>query len=295
VILKEKLSWRAKLIASKIAGKEIAGWKHVLKEVLTFDSMKGRNTYILKANDISEEFLKATFVSGLEIIWPKMFDTEVLNILYAEIYGPSGCIYEIPGYVEISKDDVVIDGGACEGFFALYSLSKGAKVICVEPNPLMASALKMTLKPWINEGRAIIVEKLLDEVQGSGELYLNYKNVGASSAKSTGFLDLNKKPSITVEKTTIDALVEELDLARVDFIKLDVEGFEKEIIRGSKKVIQNCKPKWAVASYHLPDDYVEIPSLLKDINKEYKISTKEYSLKLHWGPPYLRPTVVFAS
>ena len=57
-----------------------------------------------------------------------------------------------------------------------------------------------------------------------------------------------------VRVTTIDQMVAELGLPRVDFITMDIEGAEKPALRGAAQTLRKFKPRMAIASEHLPDD-----------------------------------------
>ena len=47
------------------------------------------------------------------------------------------------------------------------------------------------------------------------------------------------------------------------FIKIDTEGYEKEVLKGSLAVINECRPIIACAIYHKLEDFWEIPLMLK--------------------------------
>jgi hypothetical protein len=68
---------------------------------------------------------------------------------------------------------------------------------------------------------------------------------------------------MTVKTMTLDSFVKEYNVERVDFIKIDAEGSERETLKGAKETIKKFKPRMAIAAYHLPDDkkIPEIPSL----------------------------------
>lgn len=218
-------------------------------------------TVLLQVKDAEEELLKLYYPNGITIYWPKIYKYEFLNFVYEEVYGSKGCIYEFPGKADISPDDGVIDGGACEGLFSLYCLSKGASVISIEPNPVVANALKRTLEPWIEKGKAIVVEQLLGSKAGEMDLIINTTNVGSSSIVD-GWVTGS---SVNVPMITLDQLIKELNLSRVDFVKLDVEGAEREVVKGARATIEEFQPKWAIAGYHLPDDYYVLIKLLKNM------------------------------
>jgi hypothetical protein len=76
--------------------------------------------------------------------------------------------------------------------------------------------------------------------------------------------------SYNVDIITIDSFVKDAGLDRVDFIKIDTEGFEKEIIRGASETIKKFFPIIACSAYHLKNDKVDIPKLVLSINPNYK-------------------------
>jgi FkbM family methyltransferase len=55
------------------------------------------------------------------------------------------------------------------------------------------------------------------------------------------------------------------------YIKIDAEGAEIDILNGGKKIISEFKPKIKIATYHKNRDIFEIPILLNEFNKDYKI------------------------
>jgi hypothetical protein len=69
---------------------------------------------------------------------------------------------------------------------------------------------------------------------------------------------------------TLDDFVKEHNIERVDFIKIDTEGSEREIIKGARETIKNFKPRMAIAAYHLPDDKEVIPELVLSIRDDYR-------------------------
>ncbi|MFC1882019.1 FkbM family methyltransferase [Thermodesulfobacteriota bacterium] len=54
----------------------------------------------------------------------------------------------------------------------------------------------------------------------------------------------------TINVTTIDWVVEDLKLTRLDMIKMDIEGAEIEALHGAAKTLQTLRPCLAIASYH---------------------------------------------
>ena len=54
-----------------------------------------------------------------------------------------------------------------------------------------------------------------------------------------------------------------------NYLKMDIEGSEKEAILGAKNLIQKYKPNLAICLYHKPDDLWELPILINKIEPSY--------------------------
>jgi hypothetical protein len=72
--------------------------------------------------------------------------------------------------------------------------------------------------------------------------------------------------------TTIDKLVAELRLPRVDFIKMDIEGAEPKAIVGAKETIARFRPRMALCIYHVKGDETMVPKLVHDAVSDYKVT-----------------------
>ncbi len=76
-----------------------------------------------------------------------------------------------------------------------------------------------------------------------------------------------------IEVVAIDDVVDK----KVDFIKLDIEGAEKEALEGSKKIISKYRPVIAVCVYHNQNDFIQIPEYLLTLVPDYKIYFRHYT------------------
>lgn len=61
------------------------------------------------------------------------------------------------------------------------------------------------------------------------------------------------------------------------FIKMDIEGAEKEALLGAKDMISEYHPKLAICVYHRWEDLFELPLLIKEFNPDYKLYIRHYS------------------
>jgi FkbM family methyltransferase len=163
----------------------------------------------------------------------------------------------------IQAGDVVLDCGANIGVFARKALAAGARlVVAIEPAPNTVECLRRNFQREIAEGRVIVYPKgVWDRVD---TLELATGGEGNSVGDSVVF-GRSLKNKIKVPLTTIDLLTGELRLDRVDFIKMDIEGAEKQALRGASQVIRKFRPRMAIASEHLPDDFTAIPQTVNAI------------------------------
>jgi FkbM family methyltransferase len=198
--------------------------------------------------------------------WMPKSDKELLAHLLAEqrreIYGD--------GRRGVQAGDVVIDCGAHVGVFTRAALQRGAKqVIAVEPAPENIESLKRNFSPEIKAGRVIIYPKGVwdrDDI-------LRIKTYPGNSARDSFVADWQKSHLGTaVPLTTIDKLVSELNLERIDFIKMDIEGAERKALIGASNTLRKNRPRLAIASYHVPDDPIELPAGVFAAVKDYRLT-----------------------
>ena len=90
---------------------------------------------------------------------------------------------------------------------------------------------------------------------------------------------VSKEGNLEVRAVTIDAEVTNLGLPSVYFIKMDIEGAERNALRGAQRVLQEFGPKMTVSIYHREDDPEVIPEIVLGARPAYQIVTSEGN----WG------------
>ncbi len=88
------------------------------------------------------------------------------------------------------------------------------------------------------------------------------------------------KPT-TVTATTIDKIVEQTKLIPT-YIKMDLEGAEKEALIGATQTIRQYKPKMLIAGYHFNEDLFAIPLALLQLNPNYQIYLRKHPYVPDW-------------
>lgn len=183
----------------------------------------------------------------------------------------------------IDRSTVFIDVGANIGYFSLAVASKAKCVVAIEPIPKTFNFLKKNVE--FNSLGAQV--HLLNIALGNEEGYLEFtdslgpKNHVLSESKDTTD---DKVSRCTVKATTLDNVVEELQLPGIDFIKVDVEGFEYAFLQGAKATLQKFQPvllmeieEHRCANYGI--DPAEIFSMLESLGYRYVVFTEEAVVK----------------
>lgn len=168
--------------------------------------------------------------------------------------------------------DIVLDCGANVGVYArMTALAAGAKlVVAIEPAPDNLECLRRNLASQIAAGTVILYPKAVWNSEGSMALHISPDDSGGDTL-------IRRYPGdreIQVPLTTIDRIVEDLNLPRVDFIKLDIEGAERQALAGASRTLARWRPRIAVAAYHLPDDNTAIPRVIWKSRADYQMQVQ---------------------
>lgn len=135
------------------------------------------------------------------------------------------------------KGEMVIDAGANIGKFTLHAASMGAYVIGVEPNPSVYEILKKNIE--LNGfANAKALNLGLGDTEGEMELYAHSGYTGTSSfnAQWDTRFELNKTKVKVVPLDSITRV-----LPSIDWLLIDVEGFEEKVLKGAGDVLKKTK------------------------------------------------------
>lgn len=184
------------------------------------------------------------------------------NIERFKIFQGEGS-YENPAYVVVKQGDVVVDCGANMGLYSAVASREGAGVIyAFEPSRYIVDQyLHITAE---NNPNIEIVNKALADKAGTAEFIIEEVDLGHSRLK-----DEEGKKTEKVTVTTIDDFVREQKIEKIDFIKADIEGAERDMLRGAVWVLKNYAPKLSICTYHLPDDPQVLEKIIKEANPDY--------------------------
>ena len=172
--------------------------------------------------------------------------------------------------VGVHAGDVVLDCGANVGVFTRRALeSRAALVVAFEPSPATAECLRRNFAAEIAAGRVRVYE---GGVWSRDDVLT--MNIGDSPAGDS-IVDLHRRDvraGSDVSVTTIDRIVRDFDLPSVDFIKMDIEGAEREALVGGMETLRRFLPRLALSVYHLPDDPAVLTRLVESVAAPYRMS-----------------------
>jgi FkbM family methyltransferase len=142
----------------------------------------------------------------------------------------------------INKESVVIEGGCHIGSHSVKLSKLSKKLYCFEPLPESNKLLKKNL--LINNCDNVIVSicGLSDKISKTKFEWIPFGNIGGS-----GLLDnpMGKPKWIETDDDEVEVkliTIDSLNLDKLDFIKLDVEGYESKVINGALNTIKKCHP-----------------------------------------------------
>ena len=188
----------------------------------------------------------------------------IINVLLAQqkrkIYGDANS-------GGVRAGDIVLDGGAHVGTYVRTALDAGAaKVIAIEPSPEALECLRRNFVREVASGRVVIYPKgIWDEEKR----LIFYANGNGSAGDSFVEHGPDSKIIADVPVTTVDNLVAELGLPRVDIIKADIKGAGTRMIIGAVKTIRAFHPRIVVSVEEGPEDPASIKAAVMQIAPDY--------------------------
>jgi FkbM family methyltransferase len=191
------------------------------------------------------------------------------RILPGMLADQKGGFYESAGH-GARAGDVVLDCGANIGLGTSAALARGASlVIAIEPALDNVECLRRNLAAEIAAGRVVVYPKGVWDKDDVLPLNVQPSNT-ASYSVALRYRDASPGPR--VELTTIDQLVRDLQLKRVDYIKLDIEGAERAALAGGAQTIRRFHPRLTISLENRYDDPEAIPEIVRSLWSGYRAS-----------------------
>ena len=183
--------------------------------------------------------------------------------LYSAPFSPLSQQYYEPSFIQFNNESVFFDCGAKDGDTALGFVKASNEhyksIFSFEPDCSNFQLLEHNISkyPEIHPINAGVGE-------AEAVLHFNGNKGGHSSFDDAGELSARIVP--------LDNYFHE----HPTLIKMDIEGFELNALKGAKKILSELHPQLAICVYHKPCDLVELPSYILSQNPNYKIHFKLY-------------------
>lgn len=142
---------------------------------------------------------------------------------------------------KVSKDKVIIDVGGNCGLFCIPVEKEGYKVYSFEPIEMNIELLEINKKEN-NCENLIIIPKALSNKNEKNKIFIPYCSDNTSFNQSVAVSNMSKKDYVEeyVECETFDTWINNNKPLNIGFIKIDVQGFEKQVLEGMDKFLDEC-------------------------------------------------------
>lgn len=268
VIYRYMLSFYPKAFGANHFGIEISS-----SYLKAFEIIKNSINFILKYSVVNIYYWIFKRILFLIERFKYPLEIEVFTAFY--IFGLKQ--YDIKNIFEVKNSAIVFDIGAWKGdtaYFFSKKCSDNAKIYAFEPDNYAYEILEKVKNKY-----------KLNNVITKNILFSNTK-------KEIDFVSMIKNiPTVKKNAITIDKFVEENNIEKIDYIKMDVEGEEKNILEGAIKTIKKFKPHLAIAIYHggklFMEDFYDVPIFIKNIiNEDYEYYIRTFT-------PWCGETILF--
>jgi FkbM family methyltransferase len=181
-------------------------------------------------------------------------------------------------FSKIEKGWTVVDVGSEYGYYAIRAgllVGNEGKVMAIEPHPATFQLLKKNMRLHRVTDRVIAVNKAASNKTGKGKLFETFLDPGgASIAPRRGLYDWDKarlrrllgfikdgsifklisskfvQTNYEVPIDTLDKIIQENNLEKIDLIKVDVEGAEFDVLNGAISTLRKDKPILLIEVHH---------------------------------------------
>jgi FkbM family methyltransferase len=175
--------------------------------------------------------------------------------------------------LRLSNGQVFVDIGAYVGYYSIYASKKvgmNGMVVAVEPHPKNFKMLLMNTRGLNN---VIPINAAIWSENTTAKLYLG-QGMSLHSLVYAGGGEY-----IKVRALTLDSLMRELNISRVDVVKIDTEGAELEVLKGSESTLKLLKSLLIEIHGKNPEEFKKAEERIAEFLRPYGFSVEKLGRK----------------
>lgn len=175
--------------------------------------------------------------------------------------------------LRLSNGQVFVDIGAYVGYYSIYASKKVGKngtVIAIEPHP---KNFKMLLINTRGLNNVIPINTAIWSEDTTAKLYL-----GQGMALHS-LVYASEGGYIKVKALMLDSLIRELNIPRVDVVKIDTEGAELEVLKGARSTLKFLKSLLIEIHGKNPEEFKKAEKTIAEFLRSYGFSVEKQGRK----------------
>jgi FkbM family methyltransferase len=186
-------------------------------------------------------------------------------------------VLQVSERLEIDETSILLDIGANIGSTCIpFAMKYNAEVIAVEASK--NNAFLLLKNAWLNQIKLWPhIVCAVDPLTARSNEWLQFFSKTGNSAANSLFKDWNPSKAASgfefVKTTTVDSILENVDLKRIRIVKIDVEGAEAMVLRGFRKLSSLQAP--LLFEYRVDvmkrDLYVDGSEMLSEIRDDFDL------------------------
>lgn len=227
-----------------------------------------RNWLGFKSNFKEENYIKIS--NELADIESKFVLENIINfrlsldISFLKFFSDKQYYQYFENFLELESESF-IDIGCFDGHTSKYFLNHiKTNSIIFEPDKSNFEQCKINLSDFKDN------IEYYNFGLGNKEEILKFKSNGSTSVVSD-------EGDISIQIKILDNIFNKFPENQTFYLKMDIEGWELNALKGAENFIKKNKPKMAICVYHKPNDIEDIFNYVKSLNPNYKVYLRHYT------------------